>query len=524
MLTLTGKLPNCQFTDRQELPELNDFDQYVKMDVSQLTNGGRVPCFFEVFGVICYDQTLRGVTLAQVVASSMLQQKFPPTTSRPSVYIVFNGQMEKEQGHFDSIVACPARPLRGGRTSNAMTQRLHCTTPGGVRAHLAEMTLRIYVEKEVFPNNDSRDLVGVYCCEENDTLERVCKNLALKQSIEVKPEALAALNRKVGPQVSSAMTRSDSQDSGSAGKKAVGGKFQKGTRLLYPLSREWVSQEFKKVSSTSARIALWQHAMTMVCHEWCTMAKQMNPDPRQNVFKLSEVMSPQKRQIVSASNNDLTGKFAPSDAYRCVMSSCERWFTTDRLVKFLCSDPKQAYLFLKSLSNFRASHRGGRDKMVRNDLIRAAEYAQNQKRVQKTHPELEFPVKGTEVFASTEEFCMMKTGEKVARTRKWGLPQLFIFLSLIGGLGVYSLKMLPANSWVTEYGGVVIEEEKARKMREKGLATHMRTLNRGRGGRVLDGRLLSPCDLGHQRLHHQVCFWNRVSFDLVDLSLENTST
>jgi hypothetical protein len=158
------------------------------------------------------------------------------------------------------------------------------------------------------------------------------------------------------------------------------------------------------------------------------------------------------------------------------MVVCKRLFTMERLVKLLCADTKEAGCFFKALSNFRATHRAGRDMIVRNDLIRAAEYAQNEEKVRKSHPFLTFPVMGTVVASSKQEFCMSKGYGKRERIRNCRLSQLFIFLSLIGGQGVYSLENLSVNAFVTEYGGVVLDAKEAQELRKQGFATHMRTL------------------------------------------------
>ena len=92
----------------------------------------------------------------------------------------------------------------------------------------------------------------------------------------------------------------------------------------------------------------------------------------------------------------------------------------------------------------------------------------------------------------------------MAQARTMYLPLVFMFLSLIGGLGIYALEKLNANVFVTEYGGVVIDHEEAKKLREQGLGTHCRTLVRGSKGCVLDGRVQKPCDAQYMALHHKV--------------------
>ena len=109
----------------------------------------------------------------------------------------------------------------------------------------------------------------------------------------------------------------------------------------------------------------------------------------------------------------------------------------------------------------------------------AAFYEQDTKKSKQTHGHFPRPVKGVVVPASTMESCGTDDGDIVKRKRHQGLefPQLFVFLSINGGYGVYSLGHHRSGVYLTEYGGRVVGAKEARDLRGAGLHTHVRTLS-----------------------------------------------
>ncbi len=54
-------------------------------------------------------------------------------------------------------------------------------------------------------------------------------------------------------------------------------------------------------------------------------------------------------------------------------------------------------------------------------------------------------------------------------------PELFVYPSLRGGLGVYTVGPLAKNVYITEYGGRVVSREHTQLLKKEGQHTHSGT-------------------------------------------------
>ena len=88
-------------------------------------------------------------------------------------------------------------------------------------------------------------------------------------------------------------------------------------------------------------------------------------------------------------------------------------------------------------------------------------------------------------------------------------PELFVYPSLRGGLGVYTVGPLAKNVYITEYGGRVVSREHAQVLKKAGQHTHLITLNVM--FLLLDGRRTDEFDVEHYAKHGMVSFRNRFS-------------
>ena len=84
------------------------------------------------------------------------------------------------------------------------------------------------------------------------------------------------------------------------------------------------------------------------------------------------------------------------------------------------------------------------------------------------------------------------------------LPALEVRPSPIphGGLGVFAVKSIKKGTWLTEYGGEIIDNEEARRRRTCGDDTHIRSC--GYMERCIDARVRACWDIDYYVRHHMV--------------------
>ena len=89
-------------------------------------------------------------------------------------------------------------------------------------------------------------------------------------------------------------------------------------------------------------------------------------------------------------------------------------------------------------------------------------------------------ITATVVPSSTEERCATEDPDVYEirkRDKNMSFPQLLVYISLQGGLGLYTVCFLAKDRFFTEYGGRVLDGPQSKALKEAGLATHIRTLD-----------------------------------------------
>ena len=195
------------------------------------------------------------------------------------------------------------------------------------------------------------------------------------------------------------------------------------------------------------------------------------------------------------------------------MLFCKKFITLECLVKFLCSNTSSASDdFVKACAKFRLTCKTVYESCPQqNDLWRAAFYVQDKEKFEKTHGNLPLPIKGIVVPASKKQSCGTDDGHDCPREKppKMNYPELFVYPSLRGGLGVYTVGPLAKNVYITECGGRVLSFEDAQLLKKTGQHTQLVTLNAM--FLFLDGRRTDEFDVEHYAKHGMVSFWNRLT-------------
>jgi hypothetical protein len=105
-LHLTGNMQPLLNTDlgdennsRDVLPHM---DNFVIVDVQQLAEDIKTPCFFEILGFSARDFDVLDEKLDIVIAKDQLKGQVGSTTVRPNVFVLYNGA-----NHFDAMLRRP---------------------------------------------------------------------------------------------------------------------------------------------------------------------------------------------------------------------------------------------------------------------------------------------------------------------------------------------------------------------------------------------------------------------------------
>ena len=75
---------------------------FVTVDVPQLVEDVKSPCFFEILGFSARDFDVLDEKLDIVIAKDQLEGKVGSTTVRPNVFVLYNGV-----NHFDAMLCRP---------------------------------------------------------------------------------------------------------------------------------------------------------------------------------------------------------------------------------------------------------------------------------------------------------------------------------------------------------------------------------------------------------------------------------
>ena len=105
-LQLTGNMQPLLNTDLGDENSSGDvlpqMDNFVTVDVPQLVEDVKSPCFFEILGFSARDFDVLDEKLDIVIAKDQLQGKVGSTTVRPNVFVLYNGV-----NHFDAMLCRP---------------------------------------------------------------------------------------------------------------------------------------------------------------------------------------------------------------------------------------------------------------------------------------------------------------------------------------------------------------------------------------------------------------------------------
>ncbi len=148
--------------------------------------------------------------------------------------------------------------------------------------------------------------------------------------------------------------------------------------------------------------------------------------------------------------------------------------------------------------------------MLSGDLWRAALYAHCSPNFQQTHGYLG-SIMTTLVPVSNEEHCATENPDHYdvrERDKQMSFPQLLVYISLRGGLGVYTVSPLVKYRFITEYGGRVLDGKQADQLKQAGQTTHVRTLDSN--FRHIDGRPVENLPIVVSVKKHMVLVGNRV--------------
>jgi hypothetical protein len=119
MPPLLNTLPRDENNNRTVLPQIANF---VTVDVQQLAEDVKTPCFFEILGFFARDFDVLDEKLDIVIAKDQLQGQVGSTTARPSVFVLYN-----RQNHFDSATVFCSRIKSSCISTNRL---LNFRTPG----------------------------------------------------------------------------------------------------------------------------------------------------------------------------------------------------------------------------------------------------------------------------------------------------------------------------------------------------------------------------------------------------------
>ena len=538
LLTLTGQMPQPLPSFRgEELPELRGFVD-LKLDKSKAA-----PSFYEIFAFLFHPKHLDVPVenLSVVIAKQLLEAKFCETAEMSSVFIVHNGEADR-RAHFDSIMSCHEKPLRlpPAQRLNVITHRLNVGATTFV-GHLLEVALGIYLADEgCAPHHP---LFAVHRCRDNDTVQDACNFFKTTYKIEVCADDIYSANvEALAP--TPPCTRNIASGHPVNLPRKYNDRLKGGFNLLVPLRKDrfrcW-SKETASMSSKviQAKIKQASHtAMTMVCHQAGLVAKGTHHDARVHVFGYLELVQSHVGVVINLcaeeeahsvkaaiAGNAMTQKLNEIGDEKCGKKALLLAYytlqepTTAHLVDLLCVSSTEALPFVRLCNSMRkVSKEFQKMTAPRHDLWLAAEHAQDVEKLKKTHPELQQPIKGMVVPASERECHGMGAARQI-RERGFRLPNLFLFLSLIAGFGVYPLEELAVGCLLTEYGGVLVSKKEAVELERRGDSTHIRKIDRGH--LALDGRPKAPCPMTYFASNHQVCFWNRVLMLVLKTPCEN---
>jgi hypothetical protein len=566
-VTLTGNFPSGMFTSMDtKLPAPVDAF-FVDVDLTEHDGDSREFGLYDIFGFSSREHDCIDSFVLEGVARGVLDANYAPMP-RPSLFLGF-----ENDDHYFPMLPSPVQVLAPGRKSaggDAIFDRVNgvgSTAP--VVAHLLDLAAEVLLRQG--KSLQGLELSAVHVCENNATFASVAQQmkpwnpeLTGKGLLEANKEVLAGLSRpknsnnlsrqcsKVGASVAASKLRSENDEQ-------ILSVFRSKTRLLIPLRGEGVQRYFRGSSDAQKRIfRVFLHSlMTMHCHQSAEQAKRKGRCAAMYGFgtfaSLAMSSPPAKKKIKRRLNNEagsdihalslshthfqpctgmtgspmLVSMTADSESSNVgspmvvdttieipsVVSAMFQVYTSlQRLVSFLCQGTEETKDYVEGCSMLLLAGKGllGPGTLP-SDLWRAALYAHCSPNFQQTHGHLG-RITATVVPASKEEHCATEDPDICnlrKRCKNLSFPQLLVYLSLQGGLGLYAVSFLSKDRFFTEYGGRVLDGPQSKALKEAGLATHVRTLDSN--FRHIDGRPGDNLPIPYLVTKHMVSGGNRVS-------------
>jgi hypothetical protein len=543
-VTLTHNFPSGMFTSMDsKLPAPVD-DFFVDVDLTENDEDSREFGLYDIFGFSSRDHDCIDSFVLEGVARGVLDANYA-LMPRPSLFLGYeNGN------HFFPMLPSPVQVLAPGRKSaggDAIFDRVNGvsrTVP--VVAHLLELAAEVLLGQG--KSLAGLELSAVHVCENNATFASVAQEmkpwnpeLTANGLFESNKEVVAGLSRpknsnQLGRQCSKAgasfaATVKRAAKSGAENDEQMVPVFKSQTRLLIPLRAKVVQGHFRGLSDANKRICrVFLHSLiTMRCHQAAEQAKgkgrcalkyvfgtfaslAVASPPPQKKSKLNKA-AVQKMEVRSADGMtavDEAGAKKKSLGQQGIWHYFSRWCTIERLVCHLCEGTRDSGLHLLACFRLSTTCTGAR-LMLSGDLWRAALYAHCSPNFEQTHGYLG-PITATVVPASTQERSATEDPDVYLvrkRDKNMSLPQLLVYISLQGGLGLYAVSPLAKDRYFTEYGGRVLDGPQSKALKEAGLATHVRTMDSN--FRHIDGRPGDNLPIPFLVTQHMVSGGNRVS-------------
>ena len=557
---LTGQFPPSDTRPSNGI--LPVFNGFVTVDVKP-RDGESCPGYYDIFGLFSRDHDVPEMTMAEGVARGWLDARFcrADSESLQSVFLFFGNN------HYDALLPCPKNPVSITRTStggDVISHRLNGGKSPPVVLHLLPMALTCFLEKDTSTklhavyccsDNDSisvvhqkmKPWVGVLsvddlCTDNMDQLHATSTRLtrSCSKGASELPDAssqglrggsLATSHQKKTSGTSRKGARQESVAKG--GKEKPNSKpkpaahmanlgkekLRKDTKIVVQVDRASVCAKSSALSSTVSEgdRRVLNSVMTMLCDEFRKMAKGNNCMASLHFFgalNTMKVPSPGKQHKVAMTvDNDFVPLTPQSTEPGVIkhdgaMVFLEKFVTFRRLVKEICSPNSSACDdFVRACALFRLTCKKARESCpMHNEVWEAAFYVQDKEQFKKTHGDLPLPIKGIVVPASKTQSCGTDDSHGFLREKpaQQHYPELLVYPSLRGGLGVFTLGSLRKHVYVTEYGGRLVSNAEAQELKKLGLHTHMRTLFSM--FLELDGRRTDEFTVEHYAQHGMVSF------------------
>jgi hypothetical protein len=498
---------------KEKLPEFHDF---VKVDATQHGGDACAPCFVEAIGFCNFERDVLDSTLAQSIARGVLDAEYQTSQSpRCSLLMMF------DINHFSPILPCAekvvcARHSAGGdvisgrlngfgRNTDVTKNLLDLAVDVMLKAKSGHIVEGTYVEivngKEVDTPFKVRveDILGcelqdpylsaVHSCADNATVTSVAEGYkpwnGKLEAAELYKGNRDVVEPKYGLQrICSKVATSKLLTKVSHEELKLKEKLRKDTRLLVPLCAEDVRSK-AQCSLTEQDRDVLRSMMTVRCYESLKKAYNNGSHAGSRVFGVfsAPIHSPRKARSGTDSSPvpqtlGRTLSQPEHGTFSAFFAFFKQYCTLKTLVAFLCKGirDRESRTYLWLCARFRETCKGELAMCpLGNDLWRSAFYSLSPQ-FDKSHGYLGPTIQAIVVPESDMEFVGTKGGISEPRERHRVCQQLLVFISVNGGWGVYAVKGLKKNVFLTEYSGRYLDEEQSHALTLAKKASHVRTV------------------------------------------------